>query len=220
MPVREMAAFSAVRVWASAPGQSRSAAKHKESGHTAASSTSLIRSLATSQSVRIAPAAKRLVPAGGPGRALPSKTSVTMRLARTFTLTLAFCEARRSRSNASSGPQRHCAIKMPLACSITGMVSNLACSRANADSRIRSHCGRPFCIRSNVTCSCDFRASNRWAGDPVLPRPAGGRCCRLDRVRVAAWVPARPVWLGQAKLGLMRGVCQEGSPDEQAGTVG
>jgi hypothetical protein len=53
---------------------------------------------------------------GGPGC-----TPWTSRAAKTRTGTLNRCEARRSRSKASSGPPPCWAIKMTLACSITGV---------------------------------------------------------------------------------------------------
>jgi hypothetical protein len=73
--------------------------------------------------------------------------------ARTLTLMLARCEARRSRSNASSGPHLCWAITMPLACSITGMLSSRAWSRANAESCSISRWDRPFWTRSRVACT-------------------------------------------------------------------
>jgi hypothetical protein len=49
----------------------------------------------------------------------------------------------RSRSNASSGPHPCWSMMMPLACSITGMVSCLAASRANSESCKISRRDRP-----------------------------------------------------------------------------
>ena len=118
----------------------------------------------------------RLVPPPGPtwaaeGSALAcafgDATCSTIRAARTLTLTLALCEARRSRSNASSGPHSCWAMRIPLACSITGMVSSLACSRANADSWSFSRWGRPLRTRLKVACKRAVTSSNRrvWAAN-------------------------------------------------------
>jgi hypothetical protein len=64
----------------------------------------------------------------------------TIRAARTLTLMFVRWDARRSKSNASSGPHRCWVITMPLACSITGMDSSAACSSPTLASAARARC--------------------------------------------------------------------------------
>ena len=119
---------------------------------------------------------------GGFGEAICS----TRCAARTLILTLARWDARRSRSNASSGPHRFWAITMPLACSITGMVSSLACSRANAESCRTSRWDRPFMLCSRVARKRALTCSNRsaWASN--------SRGTSTSRSVCACWEPSGP----------------------------
>ena len=118
-------------------------------------------------------------PAGRADGGLPpgsgAATCSTIRAARTLTLTLARWDARRSRSNASSGPHRCWAIKMPLACSTTGMLSSLASSRANAESCRISGRDRSFWIASRVASRRARACSNRMAWASNSRRAASSR---------------------------------------------
>lgn len=62
----------------------------------------------------------------------------TMCAASSRTGMLLRCDARRSRSKASTSPHRDCIMMMPLACSITGMVSTRATRRRNSERRSKS----------------------------------------------------------------------------------
>jgi hypothetical protein len=73
-------------------------------------------------------------------------------------------DAWRSRPNASSGPHPRCAIMTPLACSISGMVSCLAASRAYAESCKTCRRDRPSRIWSRVACA------RAWPPEPCAPR--------------------------------------------------
>ena len=66
----------------------------------------------------------------------------TIWAARSRTGTFVCWEARRSLSNASDAAQRDWAMMIPLACSITGMVSSRASNRAFSDCCSRSRPSR------------------------------------------------------------------------------
>jgi hypothetical protein len=105
----------------------------------------------------------------------------TMSAARSLTRTLVRCDARRSMSNASSGPRQDCAIKMPLACSITGMLSRRACSLATVASWSRSRCGRGASSFRMMACSRILVSATLSRFDSTFRRTAAIRSASAAR---------------------------------------
>jgi hypothetical protein len=80
----------------------------------------------------------------------------------------------------SSGPHRCWAIKMPLACSITGKDSSLVCIRAKAESRRTSRCGRPVSIHSMIACRRAVASPSRLAWARFSARAASKASCKIS----------------------------------------
>ena len=100
-----------------------------------------------------------------------------MQAARSRIFTFSRWGTRRSASNAGSSRQPYWAMRMPLACSIMGMLASRACSRAYAEYRSRSWSVQDSCRLAwsravslqASRISCKFPWS--WAGIPLVVLP-------------------------------------------------